>query len=110
MIWRSVIVAGYVALAILVAIAYGGRGLATLFFFYFTAGAWVVFLLVWGRAARAAGRWNFERLDRAPLPSEQNGSSPGDGEAEAREQQQVGVEGDALATPDATQRQPALVL
>jgi hypothetical protein len=109
-IWRSVIVAGYVALAILVAIAYGGRGLATLFFFYFTAGAWVVFLLVWGRAARAAGRWNFERLDHAPLPSEQNGSSPGDGEAEASEQQQVGVEGDAPATPDAKQRQPVLVL
>ena len=76
MIWRSVIVSGYVALAILVAIAYGGRGLATLFFFYFLAGAWVVFLLAWGRLARAAGRWNFERLDRAPSSRGRNGSSP----------------------------------
>ena len=73
MIWRSVIVSGYVALAILVAIAYGRRGLTILFFFYFSAGAWVVFLLVWGRVARAAGRWNFERVDRAPLRRGRNG-------------------------------------
>jgi hypothetical protein len=63
-IWRSVIVAGYGALAILVGIAYGGQGLAILFYFYFCAGAWVAFLLVWSWAARAAGRWSYERLDR----------------------------------------------
>ena len=99
------IVAGYVALAILVAVAYGGRGLATLFFFYFSAGAWVVFLLVWGRAARAAGRWNVQRLDSAPEHREQDGSSSGD--AEASEQHQVGVERDA---PGTKPRQPVLVL
>ena len=66
MIWRSVIVAGYLALAIVIGIAYGGRGLAILSFFYFWAGAWVVFLLAWDWAARAVGRWSFHRLDRAP--------------------------------------------
>jgi hypothetical protein len=74
-IWRSVIVAGYVALAILVGIAYGGRGLFILSFFYFLAGAWVVFLLVWGWVAGAAGRWNFQRLDNAPSRRERDGSS-----------------------------------
>jgi hypothetical protein len=103
-----VIVACYVALAILVAVAYGGRGLATLFFFYFAAGAWVVFLLVWSKAARAAGRWNVQRLDSAPLHRDRNGSSSG--EAEASEQQQVGVERDALSASDAKRRRPALVL
>jgi hypothetical protein len=62
-IWRSVIVAAYVALAILVGVAYGGRGLLVLFFFYVWAGAWAVFLLVWGWVAGAAGRWHFQRLD-----------------------------------------------
>ncbi len=80
------IVAGYGALAILVGIAYGGQGLATLFFFYFCAGAWVAFLLVWNWAARAAGRWNYERLDREPLRRESNRSRPGQGEPEATEQ------------------------
>jgi hypothetical protein len=65
-IWRSAIVAGYIALAILIGIAYGGRGLAILFFFYFWAGAWAAFLLVWGWAARAVGRWSFHRIDSAP--------------------------------------------
>jgi hypothetical protein len=62
-IWRSTIIAGYVALAILITVAYGGRGLATLLFFYFCAGAWVVFLVAWNWAARAAGRWNLRRLE-----------------------------------------------
>ena len=63
MIWRSAIIAGYVALAILITVAYGGRGLATLLFFYFCAGAWVVFLVAWNWASRAAGRWNLRRLE-----------------------------------------------
>ena len=67
MIWRSAIVAGYIALAIVIGVAYGGRGLAILSFFYFSAGAWVVFLLAWDWAARAFGRWNFQRLDSAPV-------------------------------------------
>jgi hypothetical protein len=62
-IWRSAIISCYVALAVLVTVVYGGRGLATLLFFYFCAGAWVVFLLVWGWAARSAGRWNVRRLE-----------------------------------------------
>jgi hypothetical protein len=62
-IWRSAIVAAYVALAIVVGVAYGLQGLAVLSFFYFWAVAWVVFVLAWGWAARAAGRWNFRRLD-----------------------------------------------
>jgi hypothetical protein len=64
-IWRSAIIAGYVALAIAVGIAYGARGLATLLYFYFCAGAWVAFLLVWNWVSRAAGRWSFRRLDGA---------------------------------------------
>lgn len=67
MIWRSAIIAGYVALAILIAVAYGGRGLATLFFFYFCAGAWVVFLVAWNWASRSAGRWHGRRLDTPPV-------------------------------------------
>jgi hypothetical protein len=67
-IWRSVIVAGYIALAIVIGVAYGGRGLAILSFFYFWAGAWVIFLLAWGWAARAVGRWSFHRLDSASVP------------------------------------------
>jgi hypothetical protein len=109
-IWRSAIVAGYVAFAIVIGIAYGGRGLVVLFYFYFWAGAWVAFLLVWGWAARAAGRWNFERLDTAPLPRERNGSRPGKGEAEAVEPHGVGVERDSLPAPDAKRRQPVLAL
>jgi hypothetical protein len=68
-IWRSAIVAGYIAFAIVIGVAYGGRGLAILSFFYFWAGAWVVFLLMWSWAARAVGRWNFHRLDSAPVTS-----------------------------------------
>lgn len=63
MIWRSVIIAWYVALAILIAVAYGGRGLVTLFFFYFCAGSWAAFVLVWNWASRSAGRWNARRLE-----------------------------------------------
>ena len=67
MIWRSAIIAAYVALAIVIAIAYGGRGLATLFFFYFCAGAWVVFLVAWSWASRSAGRWHARKFDTPPL-------------------------------------------
>jgi hypothetical protein len=66
-IWRSAIVAGYIALAIVIGIAYGGRGLAILSFFYFWAGAWAAFFLIWDWAARAVGRWNFHRVDSAPV-------------------------------------------
>ena len=59
MIWRSGIIAGYVALAAVVTVAYGPRGLATLLFFYFCAGSWVAFVVAWGWAARAAARWRF---------------------------------------------------
>jgi hypothetical protein len=69
-IWRFGPVVVYAALAIVIGIAYGGRGLAILSFFYFWVGAWVVFALVSGRAARAAGRWNFRRLDTAPMGDE----------------------------------------
>ena len=58
-IWRSAIIAAYVALAVVVGIAYGLRGLAVLLFFYFWAGAWGVFLLAWGFIAREAGRRRF---------------------------------------------------
>ena len=63
MIWRAAIIAAYVALAIVVGVAYGAGGLIVLAYFYFLAGSWVVFLIVWGRVARAAGRWNVDRLD-----------------------------------------------
>jgi hypothetical protein len=66
MLWRAVILAGYVVLAIVVGIAYGADGLAVLAYFYFLAGAWFVFLLVWGRIARSAGRWNHDRIDGRP--------------------------------------------
>jgi len=62
-IWRSAIIAGYVAFAILIGVAYGSRGLVILGFYYVWAGAWAAFLLLWGWAARAAGRWNYRRLD-----------------------------------------------
>jgi len=61
-IWRSAIIAGYIALAAVVAVAYGARGLAILLFFYFCAGSWVAFVLAWGWAARAAARWRFRGL------------------------------------------------
>jgi hypothetical protein len=60
-----VIIAGYVALAIVIGVAYGGHGLAVLFFFLVCAGAWVAFLVAWNWASRAAGRWSFRRLDDA---------------------------------------------
>lgn len=54
---------GYVALAVVVGVAYGTGGLIVLAYCYFLAGSWLAFLIVWGRVARAAGRWNVERLD-----------------------------------------------
>ena len=85
MIWRSAIVAGYIALAIVVGIAYGASGLMILLFFYLWAGAWVVFLLVWGWAARAAGRWNFHRVDTGPVRRERPGSRRDKGETQRTE-------------------------
>jgi hypothetical protein len=66
MVWRSVVIAGYVALGIAVGISYGGRGLATLGFFYFCAGAWVLFILLWNWASREAGRRYARRLVGPP--------------------------------------------
>ena len=62
MVWRSLIIAGYAALAVLVGIAHGGRGLMTLGFFYFCAGAWVAFILAWNWISREAGRRYVRRL------------------------------------------------
>ena len=67
MIWRSLIIAWYGVLAITIGIAYGGRGLTILGFFYLLAGAWAGFLLAWNWASRAATRWHFQRLD-SPAP------------------------------------------
>jgi hypothetical protein len=103
-IWRSAIVAGYIALAILIGIAYGAQGLAILLFFYFWAGAWAVFLLVWGSAARAAGQWNFRRLDTAPPRPERTGSRPDEGER--RRHPEAGVAGHAARD----ERAPATTL
>ena len=109
MVWRSAIVAGYIALAIAVGIAYGGRGLVILSFAYFWAAAWVVFLLAWGWAAHAAGRWNYRRVDSVPSQRERNGSRPGEGEAEAGEHHELGVERHPLPAPHAKRHQPAPV-
>jgi hypothetical protein len=62
MVWRSLVIAGYAALAVLVGVAHGIRGLVTLGFFYFCAGAWVVFILAWNWASRRAGRLYARRL------------------------------------------------
>jgi hypothetical protein len=107
-IWRSVIVAGYGALAILVGIAYGGQGLAILFYFYFCAGAWVAFLLVWNWAARAAGRWNYERLDRAPPGRERNGSRPDKGEAGTTEHDHLSLQPNSLTAARPQEGKPVL--
>ena len=60
--WRSAVIAGYAALAVVVAAGDGLPGLEILAFYYAWAGIWVVFLLAWGRLARDAGRWNHDRL------------------------------------------------
>jgi len=81
-IWRAFIVAAYIALAIVIGIAYGLSGLTVLSFYYLWAGFWVVFALVWGRAARRAGRWNVERPEAQPAHSEADRPRPGNGEPE----------------------------
>jgi hypothetical protein len=91
-IWRSAIVSGYIALAILIGVAYGGHGLLVLFFYYCWAGAWVVFFCAWGWAARAAGRWNYRRVESVPSGRERRGAPPRAGEAESVAQDKVGVE------------------
>jgi hypothetical protein len=62
-ILRSTVAAAYIALAMVVTVAYGSAGLATLLFFYVWAAAWLAFVLAWGWAARAAGRWNYHRSE-----------------------------------------------
>jgi hypothetical protein len=64
MIWRGAVLTLYPALAVAVSLAGGGRGLAILLFFYLWVGAWAAFVLVWSSFARAAGRWNYERVHR----------------------------------------------
>jgi hypothetical protein len=63
-IWRSVLLALYVVLAAVVAVAYGVQGFLTLMYFYFVAGAWLFFVLAWGSLARKAGHLNAERVWR----------------------------------------------
>jgi hypothetical protein len=60
--WRAAVIAGYAALAVIVAVGDGMPGLEILAFYYAWAGIWVVFLLAWGRIARDAGAWNHDRL------------------------------------------------
>ncbi|MGH3051271.1 MAG: hypothetical protein ACRDLK_14035 [Gaiellaceae bacterium] len=55
MIWRSLIASFYLALAVIVGVAYGWHGLMVLGFFYFCSGAWLVAFVVWGRTATAWG-------------------------------------------------------
>jgi hypothetical protein len=62
MFWRGLVIAGYVALAVAVGIAYGIKGLAILSIFYVWAGAWAVFILAWNWLSRAAGRLYSRRL------------------------------------------------
>jgi hypothetical protein len=81
-IWRSAIVASYLALAMVVGVAYGPRGFAILCFFYFCATAWMAFLLPWGSLARAAGRWNVRRLETPPTHDDVDDSHPRDGDPE----------------------------
>jgi len=62
MAWRLLVLAGYLALAVTVAIAYGARGVLILGFFYFWAGALAGFILVWNWLSREASRLFFRRL------------------------------------------------
>jgi hypothetical protein len=105
MVWRSAIVAGYAALAVVIGAAYGSRGLVVLLFFYAWAGAWVVFMLVWGRVARAAGHWSCERASTAPTRREGREPRPGTGEEAA-----AGDAGVAPAPPPATRGGAALAV
>ena len=65
MIWRCILLVPYLILAVVVAVAYGIQGFLTLMYFYFVAGAWLVFVFAWGSLAQAAGRLNAERVWRA---------------------------------------------
>jgi hypothetical protein len=75
-VWRSGIVAGYLAFAIVVGVTYGLRGFAILCFFYFCATAWMAFLLPWGSLARAAGRSNVRRLETPRSEERPHASKP----------------------------------
>ena len=66
MIWRSAIIAVYVALAVVVGIAFGWQGLLALSFYYFCAGAWGAFVLAWNWVSREAGRRYFGRVASGP--------------------------------------------
>ena len=77
MIWRCVLLVPYVVFAAVVAVAYGVQGLVTLMYFYFVAGAWLVFALVWGSFAQKAGRLNAERVWRTGRWSSRRPSSSG---------------------------------
>ena len=66
MSWRVLVLLPYVVLAVVVAVAYGADGFLT--YFYFVAGAWLVFVFVWGSLAQRAGRFNAERVWRTGHP------------------------------------------
>ena len=68
MSWRVLVLLPYVVLAVVVAVAYGADGFLTLMCFYFVAGAWLVFVFVWGSLAQRAGRFNAERVWRTGHP------------------------------------------
>jgi len=76
-IWRSAILVPYVVLAAVVAVAYGFQGFVTLMYFYFVAGAWLIFVLAWGSLARRAGRSSAERVWRTGRWSMRPPSSSG---------------------------------
>jgi hypothetical protein len=64
MVWRSLVIAGYVVLALAIGFAYGGEGLAMLAFFYCLVGIWAGFILALNVLSREAGRRYFGRLAR----------------------------------------------
>jgi UPF0716 family protein affecting phage T7 exclusion len=66
-IWRCILLVPYVILAVVVAVAYGVQGFLTLMYFYFVAGAWLVFVFAWASLAQTAGRLNAERVAGRPL-------------------------------------------
>lgn len=65
MVWRSLVLASYVVLAIAVGIAYGGAGLVMLAFFYCWVGICAAFILALNFLSREAGRRYFGRLAKS---------------------------------------------
>ena len=80
--WRCVLLVPYVVLAVVVAVAYGVQGFLTLMYFYFVAGAWLVFVFAWGSLAQTAGRLNAERVWRAGRWSSRARSNSADWKAQ----------------------------